>query len=128
MTMMKGRSRSPRAGDQPTHNKPDHDPAPSNMMGASPLIGSGAVSPAPTSMPETAPHPVHPKTKRALVQELLRREDGATLAELMTATGWQAHSVRAALTGLRKSGSVLEKSIRNGATCYQILDASDARG
>lgn len=71
--------------------------------------------------------PPQPRSKRALVIELLRREDGATLPELMAATGWQAHSVRAVLTGLRKTGFVLDKSIRAGATSYQILEASDGR-
>lgn len=75
--------------------------------------------------PPPSPSPKSP-SKRSLVLDLLRREDGATLPELCTATGWQAHSVRAVLTGLRKRGSVLEKSIRNGATCYQIPDASGA--
>ena len=40
-------------------------------------------------------------TKIAQVIELLRRRDGATLAELV-ATGWLPHTTRAALTGLRK--------------------------
>lgn len=34
---------------------------------------------------------------------LLSREQGATLAELIEATGWLPHTTRAALTGLRKS-------------------------
>ena len=33
---------------------------------------------------------------------LMRREGGATMADLMTATGWQAHSVRGALAGSLK--------------------------
>lgn len=87
-----------------------------------------AISAIPTPNPKLAAQPSpKPPTKRALALELLRREDGATLTELMAATGWQAHSVRAVLTGLRKSEIVLEKSIRNGATCYQILEVTDAR-
>ena len=43
-------------------------------------------------------------TKIAQVIELLQGNDGATLAELVAATGWLPHTARAALTGLRKRG------------------------
>jgi len=41
---------------------------------------------------------------------LLKRTKGATVAEIMNSTGWQAHSVRAALTGLRKKGMTVERT------------------
>mgnify|MGYP002351628914 FL=1 len=72
-----------------------------------------------TTLPPPSPLP-KPPTKGTLVRDLLSREDGATLTELTTATGWQEHSVRAMLTGLRKSGLVLEKSIRAGATVLSV--------
>lgn len=46
-------------------------------------------------------------TKSATVQKLLARNKGATLAEVTTATNWQAHSARAFLTSLRKKGTRL---------------------
>ncbi|MDB5677443.1 DUF3489 domain-containing protein [Sphingomonas bacterium] len=58
------------------------------------------------------------KTKTALVLELLQREGGATLAELVNATGWLPHTTRAALTGLRKKGHTIDRSKRDDATCY----------
>ncbi|MFC0588253.1 DUF3489 domain-containing protein [Novosphingobium aquiterrae] len=73
---------------------------------------------------DTTAASVHPEknTKIALVRTLLGREEGATLAELTSATGWLAHTARAALTGLRKKGAVLEKSKRGDLTCYRIVD------
>ena len=44
-------------------------------------------------------------TKAAMVARILSREKGATLAEMSKATGWQLHSCRAFLTGLRKKGA-----------------------
>jgi hypothetical protein len=62
-------------------------------------------------------------TKAAMILALLLRDSGATLTELMGVTGWLPHTTRAALTGLRKKGHTLEKSKRDGATCYRIVVA-----
>jgi hypothetical protein len=41
------------------------------------------------------------QTKKAILKALLQRPDGATLAEVMKVTGWQAHSCRGALSTLK---------------------------
>jgi DNA-binding MarR family transcriptional regulator len=41
-------------------------------------------------------------TKQAMIIELLKRPGGATLAEIVEATGWQAHTVRGAMAGALK--------------------------
>ena len=56
--------------------------------------------------------------------KLLHRARGATAIELMAATNWQAHSVRAFLSGLRKKGhTVVREARRNGDLAYR-LDAA----
>jgi hypothetical protein len=59
-------------------------------------------------------------SKSAAVIALLGREEGATLADMIAATGWLPHTTRAALTGVRKKGHTLEKSKRGDQTCYRI--------
>ena len=55
-----------------------------------------------------------PGSKSAKVLELLARTNGVSLAELMKATEWQAHSVRGFLsTASRKRGVTIE-SFKNG--------------
>jgi hypothetical protein len=63
-------------------------------------------------------------SKSATVIALLERECGATLPELIDATGWLPHTTRAALTGLRKKGHAIERGERDEATCYRIVAAA----
>src|SRR5437868_4445961 len=54
--------------------------------------------------------------KTATVLQLLRRPEGAGLAELMAATEWQAHSVRGFLSGtLRKKMGLKIESAKSAA-------------
>lgn len=63
-----------------------------------------------------------PATKTALVCKLLARPRGATVPEVMTATGWQNHSVRAFFTGLRKKGLSLAREERtSGELAYRLV-------
>ncbi|MCA0871363.1 DUF3489 domain-containing protein [Seohaeicola saemankumensis] len=41
-------------------------------------------------------------TKQATLIAMLRAVDGATIAEIMAATGWQSHTVRGAISGALK--------------------------
>lgn len=49
------------------------------------------------------------ETKVAVLHRLLARKSGADVAALQSATGWQPHSVRAALSGLRKAGYGIDR-------------------
>lgn len=60
-------------------------------------------------------------SKKALVTALLARAEGASMAELITATGWLPHTTRAALSRLRSGGQALGKSARpDGTTAYRL--------
>ena len=68
-----------------------------------------------------------PKTregsKKAIVLDMLRRPEGATLADIMTATGWQAHSVRGFISGgLGKKMGLTVESLKTpeGARAYRL--------
>jgi hypothetical protein len=51
---------------------------------------------------EASPAALRAGTKLALLLELLQRKGGATIAEVTKAMGWQAHSVRGAISGALK--------------------------
>jgi hypothetical protein len=70
----------------------------------------------------TSPAPRH-GTKIARVIELLQRDQGAKLDELVAATGWLPHTARAALTGLRHRGYDvrLERGEKGRASIYRAF-------
>lgn len=61
---------------------------------------------------EVAPKARSPRegTKQAKLIEMLRTEGGATIEEIMGATGWQSHTVRSAIAGALKKKLGLEVS------------------
>ena len=51
-------------------------------------------------------------TKQQAVLTMLRRTEGATVAQIAEATGWASHTVRGFLAGLKKKGiqvTILER-------------------
>ncbi len=67
-----------------------------------------------------------PTTKRALIIAMLSQREGATMDDLIAATGWLPHTTRAALTGLRQRGLCLERSKSEGEPAvYRIRDTTD---
>ena len=65
-------------------------------------------------------------TKSAQIIELLARAGGASIHEMMKATGWQAHSVRGFMAGsLKKRGETVTSSVDNGGERrYQLAVGS----
>jgi hypothetical protein len=54
-----------------------------------------------------APRKPREGTKQQQVLALLRRPDGATIAQIAAATGWQAHPVRGFFAGLKKRQGII---------------------
>jgi hypothetical protein len=80
------------------------------------VVRTKRVAPAPN--PSVAP--ARP-SKKAAVIALLKRPEGAAISDLIGVTGWQVHSVRAALTGLRKEGKDLARAKdATGVTHYRL--------
>jgi hypothetical protein len=65
-------------------------------------------------------------SKQDRLVELLRRPNGATVTELTKATGWQAHSVRGAISGVVKKKLGLKVStevVEKRGRIYRIAAA-----
>ena len=84
-----------------------------------------------TSKPKSAARSVRPSSKLAgghskhdRILALLRRQAGTTIASLMTATGWQQHSVRGFLAGVvrKKLGLDLVSEQTDKGRIYRIKD------
>ncbi len=83
--------------------------------------GEGCARLNPPASPNDGIAGIRPVTKQARIAALLTRPEGAGIAELMETTGWQSHSVRAALTGFRKRGIPVTRSQdETGVTLYRI--------
>ena len=68
-----------------------------------------------------------PQSKSALVLELLVRPEGATIDQLIAATGWLPHTTHAVLTGLWKKGHVLvSEKPAEGARVYRVTGKLEA--
>ncbi len=62
-------------------------------------------------------------SKKAIVLDMLKRPAGATLADIMSATGWQAHSVRGFISGsLSKKMGIKVESFKSesGDRAYRV--------
>jgi len=60
-------------------------------------------------------------SKQQLVADLLLRDEGATLSDIIAATGWLPHTTRAALTGLKKKGYALSSDKVDGVRTYRVV-------
>lgn len=66
------------------------------------------------------------ETKQSQLIALLRSSSGATLAQMMTLTGWQAHTVRGMISGsLRKRlGLNVQWQLEDAVRVYRIVEGA----
>jgi hypothetical protein len=62
-----------------------------------------------------------PPSKQDRMAALLVRDEGASLDQMVVATGWLAHTTRAALTGLKKKGYIISSDKIDGLRTYRAV-------
>ena len=81
---------------------------------AKPTAASDSRAAAPASVSKA------PSKQQRLVA-LIVRDEGATLDQMIAATGWLPHTTRAALTGLKKKGYVISSDKVDGVRTYRAV-------
>jgi len=123
---MMSKSPTPKAPRRASATKSAAGPAKSRKG----LKATQAKAPATSRRRKTMPPPVStvaaeaPATKQARLIALLKQAPGASLADLTAATGWQAHSVRGAISGVlrkRLQLPVISETV-DGTRRYRIAE------
>jgi hypothetical protein len=74
---------------------------------------------------DNAPAPQSRVTKLQLLLAELGKSQGASIADMVKRTGWQAHSVRGAMAGsLKKKGHCITSSVVDGVRRYRLDKAA----
>jgi hypothetical protein len=72
---------------------------------------------------ETTAPTIRPGTKLAAIIDAMRHPGGSTIAQMMAGTGWQAHTVRGAISGMvrkRLGYEVVTEKAVDGQRAYRI--------
>jgi len=82
-----------------------------------------------TNKPSTKPKATTRTTKKAQLIKLLGTKAGTDIKTLSSKLGWQQHTTRAAMSGLRKAGYEVagEKPAKGGMSKFRILSAPTAQ-
>lgn len=87
-------------------------------IGIEPVVAQtmAAIRPRAAEVPEAKQPTQRAGTKQAMLIALLQAPEGATMEAIITATGWQAHSVRGAISGAlgKKLGLVVSSVKEDG--------------
>ncbi|MBS0126868.1 DUF3489 domain-containing protein [Thetidibacter halocola] len=102
------------------------------IVGIEPVVASATASarkakadaaPIPEAGDTVKPVAVRAGTKQAQIIAMLQQSEGATIAEMVEATGWQAHTVRGSISGaLKKKLGLLvtAEKVEGRGTVYRL--------
>jgi len=65
--------------------------------------------------------PMPKATRAAQLRKMLTRKNGATITQIQQAFTWQPHTVRAAISSLRKTGTVIARTDTPKGSVYRIV-------
>lgn len=74
--------------------------------------------------------PVRKDTKLETIIQLLSRPEGATIDDMVTATGWQKHTLRSALShalAKKRGYEIVSDKPKDGLRIYKIASAPNAK-
>ena len=88
------------------------------------LLGTAVRQPDPPTRPHGARvRKTREGTKQAALVAMLQRPEGATIAEVVEATGWQPHTVRGALAGALKKRlglTIVSEKVEGRGRVYRL--------
>jgi hypothetical protein len=92
-----------------------------------PALASGLESAPGDDQPAATANPPRPGSKLAQLITMLMQPDGRSVDELSQALGWQAHTTRAVISRLGKSGHVVVRTkTEAGQSLYRIEATAQA--
>jgi len=103
-------------------------------IGIEPVVASAVVSARKAKLKQEAeqahddtdtakPVAIRPGTKQAQIIAMLQRPEGATVAEIVAATSWQAHTARGAISGALKKKlglPIAAEKVEGRGTVYKL--------
>ena len=108
-------------------------------IGIDPVVANAVASvrrakpkaePAPDATATTKPIAIRAGTKQAQIIAMLQRPEGATVAEMVEATGWLAHTVRGCISGALKKKlglPIAAEKVEGRGTVYTLFPSCQYR-